>query len=95
MRISMVRIPTTVIRPVHGCTQIVKDVVEVFHGVLIWNWMTRDELRVVVLRLLHHSMQVFELSSCHTPSWVLYLKPTNLGSRNLCGIDASTIKYSG
>jgi hypothetical protein len=51
MRISMVQIPTTVIPPVHGCTQIVKDVVEVFHGVLIWNWMTRDELRVVVLRL--------------------------------------------
>jgi hypothetical protein len=52
--------------PVHGCMiQIVEDVVGMyfwmpFHSVLIWNWMTGEEL---VVRPYHLSI-LFSLSSC-------------------------------
>ena len=48
--------------PVHGCMiQIVEDIVGMyfwmpFHAVLIWNWMTGDEL---VVRLYHLSISLF------------------------------------
>lgn len=40
----------------------VKDVVEVLHSVLIWNWITRDELRVVVCAQASASPLLFTLT---------------------------------
>lgn len=57
--------------PVHGCMiQIVEDVVGMYfwmplHGVLIWNWMTSEELvvRSYVPSSLHRSPSVYFFSS--------------------------------